>query len=96
MLLFLGYEVDEALPWHYGLRRLNVRGLAGAHKTMLHTAVAYTLKKLLKYRPTRQRSLAVALPRPLPTAITRVGRRNRRTEIPTRAIAKRIRRNTSA
>ncbi|WP_457072067.1 transposase [Hymenobacter sp. UYAg731] len=34
---------------HYGLRRLNVRGLVGAHKTMLLTAVAYNLKKLLKY-----------------------------------------------
>ena len=50
---------------HYGLRRLNVRGLAGAHKTMLLTAVAYNLKKLLKHRPNRQLSLAMALPRPL-------------------------------
>jgi hypothetical protein len=49
---------------HYGLRRLNVRGHAGAHKTMLLTAVAYNLKKLLKHRPTRQTSLAMAL-RPL-------------------------------
>ena len=47
---------------HYGLRRMNVRGHAGAHKTMLLTAVAYNLKKLLKYRPNRQLSLAVALP----------------------------------
>ena len=38
---------------------MNVRGLAGAHKTMLLTAVAYNLKKLLKYRPERQASLAV-------------------------------------
>jgi Transposase DDE domain len=36
---------------HYGLRRMNVRGQAGAHKTMLLTAVAYNLKKLLKHRP---------------------------------------------
>ncbi|MDO3415703.1 transposase [Hymenobacter sp. BT770] len=35
----------------YGLRRMNVRGHAGAHKTMLLTAIAYNLKKLLKYRP---------------------------------------------
>jgi transposase len=50
---------------HYGLRRMNVRGQAGAHKTMLLTALAYNLKKLLKYRPNRQVSLAMALPRPL-------------------------------
>jgi hypothetical protein len=50
---------------HYGLRRLNVRGQAGAHKTMLLAAVAYNLKKLLKHRPTRQVSTAVALPQPL-------------------------------
>lgn len=36
---------------HYGLRRMNVRGQAGAHKTMLLTAVAFNLKKLLRYRP---------------------------------------------
>jgi len=50
---------------HYGLRRMNVRGQAGAHKTMLLSALAYNLKKLLKYHPQRQLSLAVALPRPL-------------------------------
>jgi hypothetical protein len=64
---------------HYGLRRMNVRGLAGAHKTMLLTAVAY-IKKLLKHRPTRQLSLAVALPRPLLAANRRASRPNRRSE----------------
>jgi len=73
---------------HYGLRRMNVRGHAGAHKTMLGAAVAYNLKKLLKYRPERQLSLAVALPRL--AANTRSGRRNRRSEAPTRALAKRL------
>ncbi|WP_426059395.1 transposase [Hymenobacter sp. B1770] len=61
---------------HYGLRRMNVRGHAGAHKTMLLTAVAYNLKKLLKYRPNRRLSLAVALPQPLLAAKWRVRRRN--------------------
>jgi hypothetical protein len=51
---------------HYGLRRMNVRGHAGAHKTMLLTAVAYNLKKLLNYRPERQLSLALPLPLPRP------------------------------
>ncbi|GAA4360392.1 IS1182 family transposase [Hymenobacter saemangeumensis] len=73
---------------HYGLRRMNVRGLAGAHKTMLLTAVAYNLKKLLKYRPQQHISLAMALPQPLLAAQTRAGRRNRCTEAPTRALAK--------
>ena len=50
---------------HYGLRRTNVRGQAGAHKTMLLTAVAYNLKKLLRYRPQQHVSVAMALPRPL-------------------------------
>ncbi len=34
---------------HYSLRRMNVHSQAGAHKTRLLTAVAYHLKKLLRY-----------------------------------------------
>ncbi len=49
---------------HYGLRRLNVRGLAGAHKTMLLTALAYNLKKRLAHRPPRAQGLVIALPVP--------------------------------
>ena len=41
---------------------MDVRGQAGGQKTTLLTVVAYNLKKLLKYRPNRQLSLAVALP----------------------------------
>ncbi|WP_426062296.1 transposase, partial [Hymenobacter sp. B1770] len=78
---------------HFGLRQVIVRGHAGAHKTMLLTAVADNLKKLLRHRPNRQLSLAMALPRPLLAANTRAWRRNRRTEAPTRAIAKRLLRN---
>ena len=78
---------------HYGLGRLNVRGLAGAHKTMLLTAVAYNLKKLLKYRPQRQLSAAVALPRPLLAANRNSWRRNRHPESPTWALAKPLPRN---
>ncbi len=70
---------------HYGLRRVNVRGQAGAHKTMLLTAVAYNLKKLLKHRQQQQVSVAVALPRPLLAANRRSLRRNRHPEAPTRA-----------
>lgn len=71
---------------HDGLRRMNVHGHDGAHKTMRLTAVAYNLKKLRKYLPQRQRSVAVVLPRPLPAANRRSWRRNRRPEAPTRAI----------
>jgi hypothetical protein len=65
---------------HYGLRRLNVRGQAGAHKTMLLTAGAYNLQKLLKHRPQQQVSQAVALPWPQLAANRRVWRRNRRSK----------------
>jgi hypothetical protein len=64
---------------HYGLRRLNVRGHAGAHKTMLLTAVAYNLKKLLKHRSTQQIGAVVALPRPLLAVQRPRERYNRRT-----------------
>jgi transposase len=49
---------------HYGLRRIQVRGQAGAHKSMLLAAIAYNLKKLLRYRPERTLRMAIALPRP--------------------------------
>lgn len=58
--------VFGSLLHHYGLRRVNTRGRASAHKTMLLAAVAYNLKKLLKYRPQQQLGLAIALPKPLP------------------------------
>ena len=43
--------VFGSLIHHYGLRRVNTRGKAGTHKTMLLTAVAYNLKNLLKHQP---------------------------------------------
>jgi transposase len=45
---------------HNGLRRVNTKGQAAAHKAMLLSAVAYNLKKLLKYRPKRVVSVALA------------------------------------
>ena len=53
---------------HYGLRRVNTRGHASAHKTMLLAAVAYNLKKLLKHRPPRAAAMALVLPHQEPTA----------------------------
>lgn len=46
---------------HYGLRRVGTEGRAAAHKTMLLSAIAYNLKKLLKHQPKRVVSLALAL-----------------------------------
>ena len=63
---------------HYGLRRMNVRGLAGAHKTMLLTAVAFNLKKLLRFRSQQHQSAVIALPRPMPAPDTRFPLHSRR------------------
>ena len=45
---------------HYGLRRVNTKGQAAAHKTMLLTAIAYNLKKLLKHQSKHVVSIALA------------------------------------
>ncbi len=45
---------------HYRLRRVNTKGQAAAHKAMLLSAVVYNFKKLLKYRPKRVVSVALA------------------------------------
>jgi hypothetical protein len=58
--------VFGSLLQHYGLRRVSTRGRASAHKTMLLAAMAYNLKKLLKYRPQQRLGLAIALPKPPP------------------------------
>ncbi|MGY2134977.1 transposase, partial [Hymenobacter sp. HD11105] len=58
--------VFGSLLQHYGLRRVSTRGRSSAHKTMLLAAMAYNLKKLLKYRPQQRLGLAVALPKPPP------------------------------
>lgn len=58
--------VFGSLIHHYGLRRIGMRGKAGAHKAMLMAALAFNLKKLLKHRPAQHLSLAVALPLPPP------------------------------
>jgi transposase len=62
--------VFGSLLQHYGLRQVNTRGRASAHKTMLLAAMAYNLKKLLKFRPQQQLGLAVALPKPLAPPLT--------------------------
>ena len=50
-----------SLLHHYGLRRVGTKGRTAAHKTMLLSAIAYNLKKLLKHQPKRVVSMAIAL-----------------------------------
>jgi transposase len=52
--------VFGSLLHHYGLRRVGTKGQAAAHKTMLISAIAYNLKKLLKQQPKQMPNVAVA------------------------------------
>ena len=59
--LFLGYDLDEELPWHstlpvlgtlinhHNMKRINSRGMAQANKHVLMAALTYNLKKYLKF-----------------------------------------------
>ena len=55
--------VFGSLLQHYGMRRVNTRGRSSAYKTMLLTAIAFNLKRLLKHQSTKTLRLAIALPR---------------------------------
>ena len=44
-----------------GLRKINVRGKAGAHKVMLMAAIAFNLKKCMKFTIKSTVSQAIAL-----------------------------------
>ena len=50
-----------SLVEYYGLRQLRVRGKAGAHKVMLMAAVAFNLKKYMKFTTKSTLRQAVAL-----------------------------------
>ena len=43
-----------------GLRKLNTRGISNAHKCMLVAAMAYNLKKYLKFTKNKAESVAQA------------------------------------
>ncbi|WP_223650667.1 transposase [Hymenobacter psoromatis] len=53
--------VFGSLLHHYGLRRVGTKGRAAAHKAMLLSAIAYNLKKLLKYQSKPTARVAIAL-----------------------------------
>ena len=73
---------------HDGLHRMNVRGVAGAHKTMLLTAVAFKLKKMLRFRPQQQQRAVIAPPRPMPAPDTRLHLHSRRVRNQNRPLLK--------
>ncbi|MBD2703422.1 IS1182 family transposase [Spirosoma sp. BT702] len=50
-----------SLVEYYGLRKINVRGKAGAHKAMLMAAIAFNLKKYMKFTPKSTLGQAIAL-----------------------------------
>jgi hypothetical protein len=54
---------------YLSMRRVNTRGIKQANKCMLMAAVAYNLKKLLKWETRRIETGALALTRELPAAI---------------------------
>ncbi|SFE97242.1 Transposase DDE domain-containing protein [Spirosoma endophyticum] len=50
-----------SLVEYNGLRKINVRGKAGAHKVMLMAATAFNLKKYMKFTTKSTLSQAIAL-----------------------------------
>ena len=50
--------VFGSLMTHYGMRKVNTRGIAQASKVMLMAASAYNLKKMLKFDVKRRRNVA--------------------------------------
>ncbi|WP_235336652.1 transposase [Pontibacter korlensis] len=53
--------VFGSLVQHYGLRKINVLGKSGAHKVMLMAAIAFNLKKYMKFKPTKSVIMVTAL-----------------------------------
>ena len=50
---------------YYGMRKVGVRGKAGAHKVMLMAATAFNLKKYMKFKSVKVVSQAIALAKEL-------------------------------
>jgi hypothetical protein len=53
---------------YLGMRRVNTRGLQQANKCMLMAAVAYTLKKLMRWEGKKANTVVKALQKPLQNA----------------------------
>ena len=46
---------------YYGLRKINVKGKSGAHKCMVMAAIAFNIKKLMKFLNRKRQSAVAAL-----------------------------------
>ena len=55
-----------SLITYYGLRHLSKKGQAGAAKVLYLAAMAYNLKKCLRYNAFQPGGLGIALPAPAP------------------------------
>ena len=55
--------VFGTLTHYYGMSKLGVKGKAGAHKVMLMAAIAFNLKKYMKFEPVKVKRMAKALER---------------------------------
>ena len=48
---------------YYGMSKVGVKGKAGAHKVMLMAAIAFNLRKYMKFESVKVKSMALALER---------------------------------
>ena len=55
--------VFGTLIHYYGMSKVGVRGKAGAHKVMLMAAIAFNLRKYMKFEPIKVKTMAIALER---------------------------------
>ena len=55
--------VFGTLIYYYGMNKVVVRGKAGAHKVMLMAAIAFNLRKYMKFEPVKVKSIAIAMER---------------------------------
>ncbi len=64
-----------SLVEYNGLRKINVRGKAGAHKVMLMAAIAFNLKKYMKFitKSTLGQAIALKVEWSLPSGDTFLG-----------------------
>ncbi|MFT2008714.1 hypothetical protein ACMA1I_08570 [Pontibacter sp. 13R65] len=55
------YKLTGSLVQYYGLHKINVLGISGAHKVMLMAAAAFILRKYMKFKPTKSVSMVKAM-----------------------------------
>jgi hypothetical protein len=55
--------VFGSLIHYYGMSKVGVKGKAGAHKVMLMAAIAFNLRKYMKFEPVKVKTMALAMER---------------------------------